>query len=155
MGLDLFCGDQHIRAGSYSTVMYQFGAILRAYVLFLEEAEPIHGGINDMDKALQRVENRRRARLIKACLFEKDGYDEAALCRIRSKLHQGIADLLLGCGSVGSWTPFQAREILQCLERLKPYFSRVPELELNKKGNFYLEPIFRKSAQEGEEIRFA
>ena len=154
MGLDLFCGDMYVRAGSYSTVLAQHAAILRAYLFHLCESDPV-GATDAMDKALQHVENRRTARKIEACLRGKTDYDENALRTLSRHLHPGLVHLVLGCGSEGSWSPYQAREILLCLTTLRPYFCRVPALDTNDKGEYYLEAILRCAVRDGEDVRFA
>lgn len=152
MGLDLRCGEHSLRAGSYSGVMEQWAGLLRAYLLFLREGDPPEVLTNDMDVALWRVEKRRLAARLEPCLHGPSSYDEDMVRRVSRGLHPGMRHLLLGTGSTGSWTPYQAREILEVLRRLRPFFSRVPELAHHREH--YLEPILRVSVRENREIIF-
>jgi len=153
MGLDLFCGEMYVRAGSYSSVMVQHVAILRAYLVHLRESDPI-GATDAMDKALQHVENCRTARKIEACLRGDTDYDEHSLRMLSRHLHPGLVHLVLGCRSKGSWTPYEAREVLLCLKTLRPYFSHVPALDVNDKGEYYLEAILQCAVRNGENVCF-
>jgi hypothetical protein len=149
MGLHLYCGNENIRAGSYSLVMQQWTAVLRAYLLYLRENK-LEGIANDMDRALQRVDRRRTATQVEACLQGDHAFDEAKLRKLSRRLLPGIRHLVLGQG----WSPYEAREILVALGKLKPFFHRIPELELDDKGKYYLETILRVSVRDGESIRF-
>lgn len=149
MGLHLYCGNENIRAGSYSLVMQQWTAVLRAYLLYLRE-DKLEGIANDMDRALQRVDHRRTATQVEACLQGDHAFDEAKLRKLSRRLLPGIRHLVLGQG----WSPYESREILVALGVLRPFFHRIPELEVDDKGKYYLETILRVSVRDGESIRF-
>lgn len=153
MGLDLVCGRHRLRAGSYSGVVKLWTALLRAYLLFLREAEP-RGLTNDMDVALQRVENRRTARRLEGCLNGTTSYDETGVRLLSRRLHPGMRHLLLGTASQGRWTPYQARDILSVLKRLRPFFLRIPELCEQGRDDFFLEPILRRSVRDDRDVVF-
>ena len=156
MGLDLVCADHRLRAGSYSGVMQQWTALLRVYIIFLRESTPTNI-TNDMDVALQRVENRRLATQLEQCLDSYcSSYDEDKLRRVSGRLYAGMRHLLLGTYSTGSWDPYQAREILWALGTLKPFFSRISELShnVNERNEYFLEPVLRTSVRHGEPVLF-
>ena len=150
MGLDMCCGNMRFRMGSYSCVMVQVQGVLRAYILFLKESTPRHVR-TEMDVALQRVENRRLARAIEDC-----GEDETRLRALSPRMYKGIVQLVLGIPSLGSWTAVEAREVLQALAIVRPYLSRIPELEpyLEKKSVLPVESILQASVRSGDNIHF-
>jgi hypothetical protein len=103
-----------------------------------------------MDRALQRVDHRRTATQVEACLQGNHVFDEAKLRKLSRRLLPGIRHLVLGQG----WSPYESREILVALGKLRPFFNRIPELEVDDKGKYYLETILRVSVRDGESIRF-
>jgi len=157
MGLDLVCGDHRVKAGSYSSVLQQWTALLRVYIIFLRESTPKNLS-NDMDVALQRVENRRLATQLEQCLDSCcHSYNEDKLRRLSGRMYAGIRYLLLETHCTGSWDPYQAREILWALGTLKPFFSRVSELSyhVNDRNNeYFLEPVLRTSVRQCEPVMF-
>lgn len=156
MGLDLVCGNHRLRAGSYSGVLQQWTALLRVYIIFLRESTP-QNLTNDMDVALQRVENRRLATQLEHCMDSYcSSYDEDKLRRLSGRMYAGIRYLLLETHSTGSWDPYQAREILWALRTLKPFFSRVSELSynVNDRNEYFLEPVLRTSVRQYEPVLF-
>jgi hypothetical protein len=156
MGLDLVCGSHRLRAGSYSTVMEQWTALLRVYIFFLRESVP-EGVSNPMDVSLQKVENRRLARQLEECLEGDASYSEEKIRRLSPRMYAGMRHLLLETRSTGSWSPPQARDMLGVLQKLRPFFSRLSELApyLSADHHYYLEPILRTSVRLHQDISFA
>ena len=156
MGLDLVCGSHRLRAGSYSTVMEQWTALLRVYILFLRESVP-EGVSNAMDVSLQKVENRRLARQLEDCLEGTEAYSEEKIRRLSPRMYAGMRHLLLETKSTGSWSALQARDILRVLQKFRPFFSRLSELVpyVSAEHHYYLEPILRTSVRLHQDISFA
>ena len=160
MGIDMRCGETTFRLGSYSSVQQQFHGILKAYLLYLKETVP-QNLPSEMDVALQRVDNRRLARAI-----EETGFQDKKLRALTGRMYRGIVHLVT-MQSCGSWSTREAAEILEALNKIRPYFTRISELKMyinldnfDKCGKIHkihkleMEDILETSEHSGEDIHF-
>ena len=151
MGIDMRCGETTFRLGSYSSVQQQFHGILRAYILYLKECVP-QDLPSEMDIALQRVDNRRLARAI-----EETGFQDKKLRALTGRMYKGIVHLV-NMQSCGSWSAREAAEILEALNKIRPYFTRISELRMYikelKRNKLEMEDILETSEYGGEDIHF-
>jgi hypothetical protein len=153
MGLDLYCGEEYARAGSYSIVHAQRNGLLRAYILYLRESTP--SGTTEFDRALAKVENRRLANFLEKAVEEKKGVDYNIMAKLHDKIHPGVHAFIYHSDCDGVWMSHECRQILDALCRLRSYLSRIPEIYLDDAGNFYLHNILIHSVETGQDIRFS
>jgi len=153
MGLDLYCGEEYARAGSYSTVHTQRNGLLRAYILYLRESIP--SGSSEFDRALIKVDNRRLANSLENAVEEKEGVNYSILAKLHKKIHPGIQAFIYHSDCDGVWMSHECRQILDILHRLHSYLARIPEIYLDDAGNFYLHNILTHSVETGQDIRFS
>jgi hypothetical protein len=153
MGLDLFCGEEYARAGSYSIVHVQRNALLRAYILYLRESTPT--GKTEFDRALEGVENRRLVNSLENAVVDKDGVDYDILDKLQHRIHPGIYAFIYHSDCDGIWTPDECKQILEILHPLHPYLARIPEMYVDDSGHFYLHSILSYSVETGQDIRFS
>jgi len=148
MGLDLFCGAESTRMGSYGYVHTQRWAWIRA----------------NREHACSRLDDKqdREACVLRwnACLLREGrfspvlDYDYIHQTMKREML-PGVYTFVYHSDADGSWSDAEATSMLEAIQQLRPWFSKIPELEREMEdGEYYLESLFRSSRNTGNAIYF-
>jgi hypothetical protein len=166
MGILIQCGETTQKIGSATRVIQQQQAIFKAYVLYLKEYVPTLK--NPMDAALLRVDNRRLARKIESSFCFGDDLhcllDPKELGNLVSKMHPGVRKFVFGITPGCVWETYDCRDILDMIERLRPYFKTIPEIDyewdVSDEGDeigekqYYLESILKRAVEEVNPVEF-
>jgi hypothetical protein len=139
MGLDLVCGDIIIKMGSYSSVQEQRALLLKGYIMWLHDQ-----GIHETAKTIGKCVKKR-----------KDGFEIDYKNLDMELLMPGMKAFIFHSDCEGEWSVQDAKDILESLEELRPFFQKIQGFDYYCiDDRYHLEDILEKSVQSYRSIQF-
>ena len=142
MGLDLICGNIHIKCGSYSSVQKIRYELLVGLKYYLEYFFPEKDTL--IDYLCSLVIEKDKVQYHKEDSKKNREFQELFL--------HGFFPFIFHSDCDGYLSSYEAKQFLETWDIIEEYIDS--SLLKEKDRSFYLEEIFQKSMKTGEDIRF-
>jgi len=144
MGLDLTCGPNSIKVGSYGYVQVQRWALLQANELYYQQNYPTQYTKEMWERTKIGEMKYGKSPILDYVHMEKV---------LKPFLLEGVFDFCYQSDCEGYYSVDKCQTILDAFQTLKPFMNKISQLEMEmENGQYYLEPIFKYAVQHKEII---